>query len=113
MTRYLRLAIDNDNVVYLRGVVDEADPVNADGSPKWVNDATVTWYLLTGGGALLGTGNAVALNNGGAYRIDLAENLAYLSAATLRVVVTLTNGKSADFSAGVEAFYRTGSTVLL
>jgi hypothetical protein len=111
--RKLRLADDNDNVVYLRGVLDESDPIETNGNPKWINNATVTWTLRDPNGSVAASGTAVAIGAGGAYRCDLPDTISYSDVYLMRVVCTLpTTNLVATFDALVEVFTRQGSTVL-
>lgn len=70
----------NDNVQWLRGVVDELDPINSDGSPKWINNATGTWQIRTHehpeGGVSVASGSITAVGAGGAYYIAMPNSIA-------------------------------------
>jgi len=60
----------NALTVWVVGVIDELDPVNADGTPKHINDASITWELYDSDGNLLATDVAEAKGNG-SYRCDI------------------------------------------
>lgn len=107
----IKLAVDNDNVVYVRGIRDGADPVNADGSPKYL-DSTVTWELLDAGGLVLASGVGVAVSTG-FKKIELADTINYNLAAFLHVNVVIAGGYEGDCTAPVEIVTRTGANVLL
>lgn len=108
----LRLADGNDNVIYLRGVVDEDDPIESDGSPKWINTATGTWTCYGTSNQVVASGTLSQIGAGGAYRIDLDDSIIYTDISYIVVLLTLPSNLVAEFTATVEVFTRTGATVL-
>lgn len=110
MSKRITLGSGNDNSVYLEGFLDETDAKNVDGSPKWINDATVTWQLLDSSGNLVSSGTAISLSSGGRYRCDLGFTINYTNAYRL-VVTAVKSGKKAVFEALVDAITRTGETL--
>lgn len=112
--RRFRLAPRNDNTLYVRGIIDETDPTESDGSPKWIDDAVVTWDIRSAefpAGIVVASGAAVPILNG-AYRCDLSHSiaLAVANGYWVHVVATTTGGFVADFSDSFEAITRTGRT---
>lgn len=108
----------NDNLVYIRGLVDEDDAKNADGSPKWVNGATVAWDVRTAeypAGVVVASGVGVAEGDGGAYKCELPNTMAisvntdYWFHATVTAVL-VAGTFVADFSDSFETLARTGRT---
>lgn len=113
----------NDDLVWVRGVLDDADPVEEDGSPKYIDDATVTWEILDAGdeddpelalanGTLVasGSGTPVGTGSGGTYLISLGSAIDYADRNWLHVVVTLPVGYKADLLARFDKKTRTGDT---
>jgi hypothetical protein len=76
-----QLAPANSNVVYVTGVVDVLDAKDAEGNPKWIDTATVTWEVRTaegGGGVQVANGSAIPLG-GGQYACLLSPAVAILA----------------------------------
>lgn len=70
------ILIGNDNTVWLTGVRDSLTPKNANGTPLFIDDCTVTWEIKTEeypNGLLVGQGTAVAADEGGEYSIQLDD----------------------------------------
>jgi hypothetical protein len=123
MPRRPQLNPKNDNLVFVRGLVDAADPTNADGSPKWINNATVAWEVRSSapnpdgtypGGSSVATGTAIPVGTGGAYRCELSSAIAILAENDywLHVTITTQDGFVADLSDSFEAILRTGRTAV-
>lgn len=77
-TRLQTMLIGNDNVVWLAGVVDRLDPINTNGTPKYLNACDVTWEIKDAeypNGLLLAQGTAIALGTGGEYSIQIDESI--------------------------------------
>lgn len=109
----------NDNLVFIRGLINEADPKDVAGNPKWINDATGTWDIRTAeypGGVVIASGNVVVLGSGGSYRCELANSIAISAAsgywfhAVLTAIIVDQGTFVADFSDSFEAIARTGRT---
>lgn len=102
----------NDNIVYLRGLVDAADARNADGTPKYIDDATVTWEIRTEeypDGSQVANGTATPVGEGGEYLCELADSIAILAETDYWIhVVVVGSGFNADFSDSFKALARTG-----
>jgi len=90
MPRRPHLGPGNDNIVEAKGLVDAQDPTNADGSPKFINDATGTWSLINPNGfterediltngTIIASGNAIPVGSGGRYRCELGNSISILS----------------------------------
>lgn len=106
----------NDNLVFIRGLVDAADPTNADGSPKWINDATGTWEVRDAeypSGSVVASGSIIPLAAGGAYRIELSDSIAIAAEADYWLHVVVTSGSyQADLSDSFRSLARTGRTAV-
>jgi hypothetical protein len=85
----------NDSLLYLLGLTDDLDPLNTDGTPKRINNATVTWQIRsaapsndgTAGGVLVASGAGVLvpsgkLANSGNYYMELSNAIAFLAASS-------------------------------
>lgn len=75
-----QMPVGNSNGAWVTGVVDTLDPKNADGSPKTIDNATVTWEIRSqplGGGVQLASGSATPLG-GGVYFCALSSSIALL-----------------------------------
>jgi hypothetical protein len=111
----------NSQNVWVQGVVDDADPVNTDGTPKYIDTATVTWTLLdyTGDdaelaltqGSTLASGSGVAVGSGGAYLISIASTVALDTNNWLHVVIVAQTGFKADMVMRFDKKTRTGKTL--
>lgn len=109
-----QLPVGNSSVVFVTGVRDALDPVEDNGDPKYVDDATVVWEIRTeerGGGVSLGSGNASPLGDG-AYACLISHNLAMLfdSDYFFRTIIDFPSGTHADIDTPFKASGRTGET---
>lgn len=109
-----QLAKGNSNVVFVTNVRDTMDAVNADGSPKWVDVATVTWEIRTeeqGGGVAIASGTATLLGDG-VYACLLSSAIATLFGQdyVFRTIINFPSGHSADIDTPFKASGRTGET---
>lgn len=113
----------NDTVVYCKGLRDVNDPTNADGSPKYIEDASGVWTLIDSNGYteredILASGTTIAsgsvipmANGGGEYRIDLSNSLPLEVGTDPYLRVELTSGSfKADVLELVSTLNRTGKT---
>jgi len=109
MSKRINLGEASDNSVYLEGFLDETDPKETNGDPKWINDADVTWTLLDSSGNTLASGTATAVGSGGRYRCDLGWNINYTLAYQF-VMVAIKSGKKATYRSFVDVITRTGES---
>lgn len=114
----------NDNIAYVNGLFDVDDPLNADGSPKWINNASGTWTLIDpngqvtregiiASGVVVASGNVTAVGSGGQYKVELGNTLNITSVLDyyLRVVLTTpTTGFKIDLMDSINSLMRTGKT---
>lgn len=76
--RYETMLIGNDNTIWLTGVRDSTAPTNADGTPDFIDDCTVTWNIKDAAypnGSIQGQGTAVAVGSGGEYIIQVDDDI--------------------------------------
>lgn len=99
----------NSNLIFVRGVIDDADPENEDGSPKWIDNATVAWSVLDVSLASLASGSGTSIGNG-AYRCDLSHLINFAAGVYIRVIVTTSGGFVANMLDTWTPVTRTGKT---
>ena len=99
----------NSGLIFVRGVIDDADPVEIDGSPKWINNATVAWQVLDSGLAEIASGSGTTIGDG-SYRCDLSHLINFASGAYIRVIVTTSGGFVANMLDTWSPVTRTGKT---
>lgn len=114
-----QLAPGNDNVVIVSGVKDSLDATLSNGSPKFQDNATVTWEIRdapqaadgTPGGVQVASGVAQVLT-GGQYACLMSHNIAMLfnQGYYFRVTTTLNSGFVSKQEAPFSAQNRTGET---
>jgi hypothetical protein len=88
----------NDNVIWIRGVIDSTDPVNPDGTPKWINNALINWKIIDSNnytlpedilayGAIVASGTATSTGQGGTYICKVPNNIVLESLRTYYIHV--------------------------
>ena len=114
----------NSNNVYIPAFIDLTDPAEANGNPKYVNNATGYWELRDADtptaysavpnvdGHTLASGSPVALGSGLGYRCDLIHTLPIVANTQywFHVVLISTSGYVVDMTDTWEAIQRTGRT---
>lgn len=116
--RVSTVLIGNDNTLWLAGVRDSTDPTNADGTPKYIDDCTVTWEIRDQqypNGTLFGQGNGIPVGSGGEYRIEIGDAITLAlvenDACWLNINFVDTDSNVGLISARFIARVRTGLTV--
>lgn len=116
------LLVGNDNLIRAKGLLDTNDPKNANGSPKFINNATGTWTLINPSsytsredillnGTTVSTGSTTPVGSGGDYLIELDNSVAIVSTLGYYLHVVLTSGSYVgDVLEAVAALTRTGRT---
>lgn len=117
----LALSPANDYLMYLLGLVDDLDPKNTDGTPKTINNATVTWEIRTqkspagslvasGVGAIVPTG---PLAGNGNYYMQLSYTMAALADTDYwyHVEATTVGGFKGTWDGQFHTLARSGQTL--
>lgn len=116
----------NDNSIYLRGLVDSDDPIylatdaeviatpSLIGTPKYINNATVTWEIRTAlypGGSLVANGSGAAKGTGGIYLIQISNAITLTVDGDYYLYVLAVSGSfKADWNPKIEVNTRVGNT---
>ena len=109
----------NDYLLYILGVIDDLDPLNTNGTPKTIDNATVTWEIrddeypagsqvASGSGAIVATGPLAAHGN---YFCELSNSIAFLAEQDFWYHVVVTAGAyKADLVGSFRSIVRSGQT---